>query len=277
MTLDAHQHFWVYDSVRDAWINEDMAVLKRDYLPVDLEPVLQAHGIDGCIAVQADQSEQETAFLLQLAEQHPFIKGVVGWVDLQSEAIAERLESFRPHKSLVGFRHIVQAETDPAFLQRPAFHRGIALLQDFGHTYDILVYPFQLPAVLSLVERFPRQRFVIDHLAKPDIRSGLFEEWAGWMTRIARHPQVFCKVSGLVTEADWKGWTYGQLEPYLDHITRIFGPERMLFGSDWPVCLLAADYRGVLEIVQRHMDRWPAADRDLVMGRVAAHCYQIQA
>jgi L-fuconolactonase len=232
--------------------------------------------MDGCIAVQADQSEQETHFLLEMADQHPFVKGVVGWVNLQADNIAERLETFRSYRSLCGFRHIVQAETDPDFLQRPAFQRGIALLEDLGYSYDILVYPHQLPAVHSLLERFPRQRFVIDHLAKPSVRTGTFEPWATWMTRIARHKQVFCKLSGLVTEADWQGWSYDQFVPYLDHVTRIFGPERLLFGSDWPVCLLAADYRQVLDVVLRHMDGWTPSDRDMVMGSVAAHCYHIK-
>jgi len=276
MTLDAHQHFWQFDPVRDAWIGDSMKVLQRDFLPPDLKPELDACGVGGCVAVQADQSEAETHFLLQLAEKHDFIKSVVGWTDLRADNIGERLAYFSQFKKLAGFRHIVQGEQDVLFLLRKNFIRGISALEQHGFTYDILVFPYQLGAVLDFVRRFPNQKFVIDHLAKPYIKDGFFDGWAALMRKIAEQENVFCKISGMVTEADWHGWKYGDFVPYLDLVTEAFGPRRLMFGSDWPVCLIAARYSEVTAIVERYFEHFSPEEKAGVMGKVAAGFYQIQ-
>ena len=272
MRVDSHQHFWHYDPVRDTWITEEMAVLKRDYLPSDLEGLLSAHGFDGSISVQAEQSEDETVFLLQLAEHHPFVVGVVGWVDLRASNLAERLEYYSGFESFRGVRHIAQAEPDD-FLAREDVVRGIGLLQDFGLTYDILVYPQQLPAALSLVERLPDQRFVVDHAAKPQIRDGEIEPWAAHMRELASHANVWCKVSGLVTEADWTRWSAEDIRPYLDVVFEAFGPDRLMFGSDWPVCLLAASYRKVKDLIDGYVEYLTETEREKLFGATAVQFY----
>jgi L-fuconolactonase len=269
--LDAHQHFWRFDAARDTWITDEMAGLRRDFLPAHLEPELRANGIDACIAVQADPSEDETRFLLELAGENPFIAGVVGWVDLCAPDLAERLVRLADEK-LCGIRHIAQAE--PAdFLARSSVVRGIGKLRDFGLTYDILIYPRQLPAALTLLDRLPEQRFVIDHMAKPEIRRGLLEPWASRMRAVAARPNAWCKVSGLVTEADWVRWRPEDILPYLDIVLAAFGPERLMFGSDWPVCLLAAGYRDVLELVEIWASELTAPEREGFFGGNARRFY----
>jgi L-fuconolactonase len=201
MRIDSHQHFWRFNPQRDAWITDEMSVLKRDFLPEDLLPELKANGVDGCIAVQTDQSEKETQFLLELAESHSEVKGVVGWVDLRGANLPDRLGYFSQFEKLRGFRHIAQSEPDDRFLLRADFVRGIGQLADFGFTYDVLIYPKQLPAVIELVARFPRQRFVIDHMAKPSVRTAELQPWSELVRKIARNSNVYCKLSGLVTEA----------------------------------------------------------------------------
>jgi L-fuconolactonase len=275
MRVDAHQHFWQYDAVRDTWITEEMAVLERDFLPDDLESQLAAHGFDGSIAVQADQSEDETIFLLQQAEHHPFVMGVVGWVDLRASNLAERLEHFSGFESFRGVRHIAQAESDDFLVQEDVV-RGIGLLQDFDLTYDILVYPQQLTAVLSLVDRLPDQRFVVDHAAKPPIRDGEIEPWARRMRDLASHANVRCKVSGLVTEADWTRWSAEDIRPYLDVVFEAFGPDRLMFGSDWPVCLLAASYRRVKDLIDSYAEYLTEAERDKLFGANAVQSYGLK-
>lgn len=274
MTLDAHQHFWHYDPVRDAWITPDMAVLRRDYLPGDLKPELDRLGLAGCIAVQADPSEAETRFLLGLADAYPFIRGVVGWVDLQADDLPTRLEALAQHPRLCGFRHLVQAEPDD-FLLRPAFQRGLRHLADARLTYDLLIYPRHLPAALKLVEAFPELPLVVDHLAKPAIRTGQREPWATQMRALARAPQVWCKVSGLITEADWQRWTPDDLRPYLDVVFEAFGPDRLMFGSDWPVCLLAGRYEQVWGLVADYLQACTPLERAAVWGENARRFYRI--
>ncbi len=250
-----------------------MKALQRDFLPAELKSELDDNSIDGCIAVQADQSEAETLFLLELAEQYDFIKAVVGWVDLRAENLEERLSHFSQFKKLAGFRHIVQGEKDVNFLLHKNFCRGIAAMEPHGYTYDILVFPHQLGAVLEFVRRFPRQMFVIDHLAKPHIKDGYFEGWAILMREIAKQENVFCKISGMVTEADWQSWKYEDFVPYLDVVTEAFGPARLMFGSDWPVCLLAASYSEVLAIVQRYFKRFSKEEKDWIFGKTANSFY----
>ncbi|HLV95592.1 MAG TPA: amidohydrolase family protein [Candidatus Acidoferrales bacterium] len=273
MNIDSHQHFWRYDPQRDAWITDEMSVLKRDFLPQDLIPELAANGVAASIAVQADQSERETLFLLECAAQHREIAAVVGWVDLCAPNLPERLGFFSQFKKLRGFRHIVQGEPDDRFLLREDFCRGVACLSEFGFTYDILIYPKQLPAACEFVERFPDQPFVIDHLAKPAIRAKEIDCWREQIRAVAAHPNVFCKLSGVITEADWSKWSLDACRPYLDVVFEAFGADRLMFGSDWPVCLLAGTYRQVKDLIGDYTESLSGADRERVFGLSAARFY----
>lgn len=276
MNIDSHQHFWMYDPARHGWIDDNMGALKRNFLPEDLAGELHANKIDASIAVQADQSEQETLFLLDLANRTKRIAGVVGWVDLASRQIEERLLYFSQFKKLRGFRHIVQSEPDDRFLLRPDFTRGISRLQEFGFAYDILIYPRQLPAAIDLVAKFPEQRFVLDHLAKPEIKTRHITYWASRMRIISANANVYCKLSGLVTEADWKQWNARDFEAYLDVVFEAFGPDRLMFGSDWPVCLLAAGYEQVKHIVEDYVNREAPAARERIFGGNAIRFYDLK-
>jgi len=276
MKIDSHQHFWRYDAARDAWITDSMAVLKRDFLPDDLAAELKANGIESSIAVQADQSENETIFLLDLAEKNERIAGVVGWVNLLSSRVSERLEYFSHFSKLRGFPHSAQAEPDDRFLAREQFVKGVAQLCAFGFTYDILIYPRQLPAAIDLVKRLPEQRFVIDHMAKPGVKSAKTSPWAAQMREIAQHKNVFCKISGLVTEADWRHWKADDFKPYLDGVFSAFGADRVMFGSDWPVCLLAATYGQVKQLIDNYVKVFPQSDQDKIFGGNAARFYGLE-
>ena len=277
MRVDSHQHFWHYHPVRDAWITDEMAVLKRDFLPADFLPELRANGIDACVAVQADQSEEETLFLLDLAEKHREIAGVVGWVNLLDERVEERLEYFSHFRKLRGFRHIVQAEPDDRFLMRKEFLRGVGMLSRFGFTYDILIYARHLPVAAEFVQQFPSQKFVVDHMAKPQIKARELDDWSRGMRAIAKHPNVWCKVSGLITEADWKRWTRDDFRPYLDVVFEAFGVDRLMFGSDWPVCLLGGNYRNVKAIVDDYTQSFSAIDKENIFGGNAIRFYGLAA
>jgi L-fuconolactonase len=273
--IDAHQHFWKFDPVRDAWINESMKRIQRDFYPQDLKPHLDTHGFDGCVLVQTDQSDAETEFLLSLAWQYPFIKGIVGWIDLQAEDISERLAQSAHNKILKGFRHVLQGEGQRDFMLRPAFMRGIAELQRYGYTYDILVYPDQLPFVKKFVASFPDQPFVVDHLAKPYIRNREIDAWRADMRDIAAFPNVYCKVSGMVTEADLEMWKEPELTPYIDVVVEAFGLQRLMFGSDWPVCLLAAEYAEVVNIVKNYFSSYSKSEQELIFGTTASRFYKL--
>ncbi|PSL46783.1 L-fuconolactonase [Chitinophaga niastensis] len=275
MIIDAHQHFWQYHPVRDAWINESMQVIRRDFLPEDLAPVLEANGVHGCVAVQADQSTEETAFLLALADQHDIIKGVVGWIDLRADDIHEQLSQYAAQPKLKGFRHIVQGEPDNRFILGENFCRGIKALSQYHFTYDILVYPKQLPAVEEFVQQFPQQQLIIDHLAKPDIRAGELNAWASHMRRIAQSPNVYCKLSGLVTEADWQHWQPDHFKPFLEVALEAFGANRLLFGSDWPVCLLAGAYEEVKGIITDYISTLSTTEQNKIMGGNAISFYHL--
>jgi len=271
--IDSHQHFWKYHPVKDAWITDDMKVIQRDFLPEDLEPLLQENAIEGCIAVQADQSEEETHFLLELAKKNNFIKGIVGWVDLRSPDLESRLDYFSQFQKLKGFRHIVQAEPEDDFLLNTDFCNGIALLEQYNFTY--LILPKHLPFALELVKRFPKQKFVIDHLAKPDFKKNDFSAWEQGITAIAKCENVYCKVSGLVTEADWKHWKTSEFTYCLDVVTEAFGINRLLFGSDWPVCLLAANYNQTLEIVTNYFSKFSKTDQEKFWGLNVSAFYNL--
>lgn len=274
MTIDAHQHFWHFDPVRDSWITDDMAIIRRDFLPADLEPVLAANGIDGCVAVQAAQSEEETLFLVNMAQSYDIVKGVVGWVDLQSDQLVEQLAVLMQYPQIKGFRHVAQAEPDD-FLTRPAVVDGIRQLAQFGLTYDILIYPGQLKAALHLVRSVPDVNFVIDHLAKPYIKKGDISRWSNFMTQIAKHKNVSCKLSGMVTEANWQDWRKKDFFPYLDVVFEQFGPDRLMFGSDWPVCLVAANYTQVKTLVEEYVAAWGEEVRAKVFGGNAVSFYKL--
>lgn len=272
--IDSHQHFWIFDPVRDSWIDESMQRIQRDFLPEDLFPVLNKNQFEGCVAVQADQTETQTHFLLDLAKQNDFIKGVVGWVDLLDKNISERLEFFSNEKKLKGFRHVVQGEADD-FMLRPDFRNGIEALKAFDYTYDILIFHRQLPAAIDLANRFPNQAFVLDHIAKPDIKSGDIQSWKKNIAELAKAENVMCKISGMVTEANWKTWTADDLKPYLDVVFENFTPNRLLFGSDWPVCLVAAEYDLVVKTLEDYMTQLPIEQQKMIWSGNAKKFYKL--
>ena len=277
MRLDAHQHFWRYEAAEFGWITDEMAVLRRNFLPGDLAPLLAMNGFDGSIAVQTRQCVEETRWLLELAEQYEFIRGVVGWVDLCASDVHGELERWAAHSKLVGVRHIVQSEPDRGFLLRPEFQRGIAALKEFDLAYDLLVYPKHLQAATELVHAFPAQRFVLDHVAKPVIRAGLLEPWTQDMRAMAGCANVTCKLSGLVTEARGRDWTQADFAPYLDVVMEAFGPERLMVGSDWPVCTVSADYAAVMGIVLGYIERLTESERAAILGGTCARVYGLGA
>lgn len=274
MKIDAHQHFWQFDPIRDAWISEEMGVIRRDFMPEDLEPILQSADIQGCIAVQADQSETETHFLLDLAQKNEFIRGVVGWVDLCNPNLEERLAYFQQFPQLKGFRHILQGEK-PEFMLQKDFIRGVKLLKKYNFAYDILVFPHHLTAVKEFLQQFDNQLFIIDHLAKPYIKKGEIEAWAKDIKEIAQYENVYCKISGMVTEADWQHWQAEDFKPYLDVVVEAFGTQRLVYGSDWPVCLLAAEYAQQLNIVKDYFADFSESEKARIFGGNAIDFYKI--
>lgn len=275
MHIDAHQHFWNYNPQEYDWIDDSMSALRRNFLPADLAPELTRNSFNGSIAVQARQSLEETRWLLELAEHSPQILGVVGWVDLRADTVHAQLDALARNPKLVGIRHIVQSEPDDRFLLQPDFLRGIAELEEFGLAYDILIYCKHLAVAEEFVHKFPRQRFVIDHLAKPPIKSGAIDAWAEGIRKLATFPNVHCKLSGLVTEADWKHWTPEQIKPYVAVAFDCFGPSRLMIGSDWPVCQVAASYARAMSLVSDYISaRAPNVLSD-VLGENAARFYRI--
>lgn len=279
MRIDAHQHFWDYSPEEYGWIDERMTVIRRSFSPSNLQPLLEANGFDGSVAVQARQHLSENEYLLRLADENEAVRGVVGWVDLCAPDVEDELERFRAHPRFVGVRHIVQDEPDERFLMRDDFLRGVAHLREL--TYDILIYPKQLPAALEFVERFPDMRLVVDHIAKPHIARGDLEPWATQMRQIARSPNVYCKVSGMVTETDWpregRRWKREDFTPYLDVVFEAFGAARIMVGSDWPVCTLAASYGQVIDIVSQYIEPLSEQDKAGVLGDNAVRFYRLEA
>ncbi len=276
MHIDAHQHFWVYDPREYDWIDDSMAALRRDFLPDDLKSELEQSGFQGCVAVQARQTIEETRWLLELASASPFILGVVGWVNLQSPQVRSQLESVAGNPKLVGVRHVVQGEPDDRFLLRPEFLRGVSILEEFDLAYDILIYAKHLPVAAEFVQRFPRQRFVLDHLAKPPIKSGSLHPWAEGVHNLAAFPNVSCKLSGLVTEADWSQWKPEDIAPYLHVAFEAFGPQRLMIGSDWPVCTGAASYGHAMGVVKDYIGRHPVAVQEAVLGGNAQRFWKLR-
>ena len=273
--IDAHHHLWRYAKEEYGWISDEMGVLARDFLPEDLRRVLLASGIHGSIAVQARQTLEETSWLLHLAGEYDFIRGVVGWAPLarpEFPAILERLQEF---EKLKGLRHVIQDEPDDDFMHRSDFNAGVALLKQFGLVYDILIFDRHLPAAISFVDRHPAQVFVLDHLAKPRIRDRELEPWRTNIRELARRENVYCKVSGMVTEANWKTWSPADLQPYFDVVLQAFGPKRLMAGSDWPVCLLATTYQTWFSTVEEFIRPLSFAERELILGGVASEVYSV--
>lgn len=272
--IDAHQHFWQFDPIRDAWIDDTMTLIRRDFMPQDLQPILIDNGIDGCVAVQADQSEKETEFLLNIATKYDFVKGVVGWVDLKADNIGERLAHYTQHPYFKGVRHIAQAEADDFLLQKKVL-RGISHLNKYNLTYDILVYAQQLPAAIELARLFPSQKFVLDHIGKPKISEGVSNHWKIHIEQLAALPNVYCKLSGMVTETAHFSWKSEEFNPFLEIVLSAFGVDRVLYGSDWPVCLLAASYMEQLAIINNYIATLSKDEQAKIMGSNAVSFYNL--
>ena len=275
MHIDAHQHFWIYNPAEYDWIDDSMSALRRDFLPADLKPELDHSDFQGSVAVQVRQTLEETRWLLELAERSPSILGVVGWADLRSPDIRSQLKTLSRNPKLVGVRHIVQSEPDDRFLLQPEFLRGIATLEEFDLAYDILIYTKHLSIAAEFVERFPRQRFVLDHLAKPPIKDGQINPWAHGIRKLAQFPNVFFKLSGLVTEADWQHWQPEQIVPFLNVAFESFGPDRLMIGSDWPVCLVAASYERTVQVVNAYLLGQTPECREGVLGGNAQRFWRL--
>jgi L-fuconolactonase len=275
MVLESHQHFWLVDEARDSWITPKMEAIRRDFLPEDLHNILLENKVDGCIAVQTDQSAAETDFLLQIAEAHEFVCGVVGWVDFLSDSLIHQLEDYSQFEKLKGFRHITQGQPD-GYLIHPQFVKGVSTLAAFDYSYDILIYPNQLKEAYLFASQIDNVRFVLDHIAKPYIKVGKMEPWETDIRRLAQLPHVYCKISGMVTEAKWDGWHPSDFKAYLDVVFDAFGVDRLMFGSDWPVCLVASDYGNVKNILHQYLLDFSDLDRKKIWGLNAKAFYKIE-
>lgn len=274
--IDSHQHFWKFDPVRDSWINSDMSVIARDFLPADLLPVLQGNNIDGSVVVQTCHMDQDNHFMLELAEYNDFIKGVVGWVNLQSIRVEDKLKYYHDnHPKMKGFRHVLQSDPDDQLMLKDSFKNGISLLSKYGFTYDFLIYPKHLKYAAQLAAEFPDQKFVLDHLAKPRIKTKEIDGWKRDIEALSKYLNVCCKVSGMLTEADWYSWKTEDFTPYLDIVFNAFGINRVLYGSDWPVCKLAGGYNRAMEILQIYTSRFSEKEQNQFFGGNALEFYNL--
>jgi L-fuconolactonase len=276
MIIDSHHHFWRFNPTDYGWINDSMSAIRRDFLAEDLRDSIQAAGVDGVISVQARQSLEETHWLLSIANDNKFIRGVVGWVPLISDRLKTDLEAVAAAPKLRAVRHVLQDEPDDQFMARDDFNRGVALLKEFNLAYDLLIYERQLPVAIRLVDRHPEQVFILDHLAKPKIKTGETEPWAKNLRELARRPNVFCKISGMVTEADWQNWTQQQLKEYFDIALEAFGIDRLLAGSDWPVCLVACGYKRWWDILRQWTAAMPESESEKFFGLNAVKAYGLR-
>ena len=272
--IDTHQHFWNYDPKTHDWINEDMKVIRKDFLPADLAPILKENNIEGCIAVQADQTDTETQILIREADQNSFIKGVVGWVNLKDKEIEEKLEEYSNETNLKGFRHIIQAEPK-GFMLDASFQKGLSALAKYNYTYDLLIYETQLAEANTLIKQLPVLPIVIDHIAKPNIKKGERENWIKEIKAMAQYPNVYCKISGMATEARWDTWTMDTLKPYIDTVVEAFGTERIMFGSDWPVCLVASSYEKWLKGLQNYFNTFSISEQEDFFANNAIKFYKL--
>ncbi|MDE3105497.1 MAG: amidohydrolase family protein [Acidobacteriota bacterium] len=274
-TIDAHHHLWRYSSREYGWIDETMQALQRDFLPVDMAPELKSAGVDGTVVVQARQTLEETRWLLDLADQTPWIRGVVGWAPIAGEEFPGVMERFDGRAKLKGLRHVIQGERDENYILRADFNAGIAALQGSGLVYDILIYERHLPQTIEFVDEYPNQVFVLDHIAKPSIAGGVLEPWATNLRELALRRNVWCKVSGLVTEAKWQSWSLDSLRPYLDTVVDAFGADRLMAGSDWPVCLVASGYQQWFELLRQYFASYSEAERAAIFGETATAVYNL--
>ena len=266
--IDSHQHFWKYHPQNHAWINEDMKIIQKDFLPEELSSIFDKEHIDGCVSVQVDQTEAETQFQIELAKDNPFIKGVVGWINLMNPSIEAALEKYHDQPIVKGFRHILQGEAT-GFMLQPKFINGLKVLAKKNYTFDLLIYRHQIPEALDLLKDLDDLKIVIDHIAKPDIKNSHITEWAKNIKALANYPNVYCKISGMTTEADWKNWTAEDLTPYLDIVVEAFGTNRLMFGSDWPVCLVASSYHQWLRTVKDYFSTFTKEEQAKIF---AANC-----
>ena len=273
--IDSHHHFWKYDAKEYDWIDDHMKVIRRDFLPPDLRKEIAAAGINGVVSVQARQTVQETEWLLTMANQTDFIRGVVGWVPLIDPKVRGIIEKFAGQRKLRSMRHVLQGEADPNYMLRKDFQNGIAALKPPGLVYDILIFEKHLPQTLQFVDRNPNQVFVVDHIAKPRIKEHAVSPWADNMRKLAERPHVYCKVSGMVTEADYKTWTPADLKPYFEVVLQAFGPKRLMFGSDWPVSLVACGYKRWVDVVSQAISRLSAAEQERIFGGTAIEAYKL--
>jgi L-fuconolactonase len=273
--IDSHHHLWKYSRVDYSWISEGMESIRRDFLISDIAQAMQAAKIDGVVTVQARQSLIETDWLLDLASQHDFVRGVVGWLPLTDPAVGSHLERYWHYPKLKAVRHVLQDEPDDFYMLREDFNRGVSQLEDVGLRYDILIFERHLPQTIEFVDRHPTQIFIVDHIAKPNIKCQVLSPWRERMRELARRENVYCKLSGLVTEADWNAWTEKDLSPFIDVILECFGPNRLMFGSDWPVSLLACSYEKWIEIVERSIDSLSLSERDRLFGGTAKEAYRL--
>lgn len=276
MKVDAHQHFWLYSDEEYDWIGENEKVIKRDFLPQQLLPVLKNNDLDVCVAVQARQTKQETDWLLSLADEFDFIKGVVGWIDLKADNIEKQLSAYQKKHKLKGFRHVIQGELDPMFMLDEKFINGLKQLAKHSYVYDLLIFAHQLPQALSLVEKLPQLPIVIDHIAKPKIMTGEdFDQWQAHIQAIAKYSNVYCKVSGMVTEADVNNWQTEDFERYLTVVFEHFSPQRVMYGSDWPVCLLGGNYAEIKAIVENFVQAHYPQYETQIFGGNAMNFYNL--
>ena len=273
--IDAHQHFWNYDPVRDNWITEEMSIIRKDFLPQELESILKSNGFAGSVVVQSDQSEDENRFQLINTEKFDFIKGIVGWVDFQNKDVDDSLAYYSSFKKMKGFRHVLQGEARRDIMLCSEFMSGISKMEKYGFTYDILIHHDQLQYIPSFVSAFPQQKFVIDHIAKPNIKDKEIGKWKKEIEAVAKYENVYCKISGMVTEAEWSNWKPEDFKPYLDAVVKAFGIKRIMFGSDWPVCLVAADYEKVLSISEEYFSSFSMEEQELFFGKNAMEFYNL--
>lgn len=277
MKIDSHQHYWHFNKDDYGWMGDNMSVIKRDFLPADLLPELQDSGFNGSVSVQARQNMEETSWLLQLADENPHIKGVVGWLDLQSEDVENDIRIFAQHPKAVGVRHVIHDEEDIDFMLRPEFIRGVKILEKYNLSYDILIFPKHLPNTIRFVQEFSgKQIFIVDHIAKPLIKDGVISPWKEQITELAKFPNVYCKLSGMVTEADWKTWKPENIKPYLDVVFEAFGTDRVLIGSDWPVCLVAGKYTEVMNVVIDYISTFSETEKANILGGNAVKAYGLK-
>ena len=272
--IDTHQHFWNYDTTRHDWINEEMRAIRKNFLPEQLAPILKENKVDGCVSVQVDQTTEETDFLLALAKEHSFIKGVVGWVDLRASNLEDTLENYRDAKALKGFRHIIQGQA-AGFMLQPNLIQGLKKLATRNYTYDLLIYAHQLKEANEFIKQVTELPIVIDHVAKPNIKNSEMEDWKKEITALAKYPNVYCKISGMATEANWETWTMAGLQPYLDTVVEAFGTERIMFGSDWPVCLVASSYAKWLNGIQNYFNTFSSTEQEAIFAGNAIKFYKL--